>query len=316
MTNIHCPVLLDEVLLHLNPVDGKKYIDCTLGFAGHSREILKKIVPNGKLLGIERDNENIEKVEQSLQADFPTSCYKIVNNNFKNIKEVAEQEGFNGADGILFDFGVSSYHLDKSNKGFSFSRNDKLDMRFNENENNVTAEEIINTYSEQELIKILREFGEERYPRRIVFNILKERKLNPITTTTQLVSIIERSVPRKLWPKKIHVATKTFQALRIAVNHELEAIEQGVKGAIDVLGNGGILAVISFHSLEDRIVKNIFKEEVKTCVCPKSFPICVCDKKQRIEIITRRPIIAGEEENLKNKRARSAKLRIIKKLTF
>lgn len=281
---MHYPVLLSKVIEYLDLKSGDKIIDATFGFGGHSKEISEKI-NGGKILGIERDPEVIEQ-----NKDIPDNV-NLIHGHFGSLKSLAKDNGFDNADGILMDIGFSSYHIDESNRGFSFQKDEPLDMRYDPTSNDLTAEYILNNYSEREISEILWEYGEERLSRLIAKKIVETRKGNPIKTTFQLVEIIDEAVPfRKRG--RINPATKTFQALRITVNQELEMLEQGLKDAEEVLKPGGRLVVISFHSLEDRIVKNFFKKET-------------------FEILTKKPITPDEEEILKNPRSRSAKLRVV-----
>lgn len=281
---MHNPVLLSKVIEYLDLKPGDKIIDATFGFGGHSKKISEKI-NGGKILGIERDPEVIEQ-----NKDIPDNV-NLIHGHFGSLKSLAKDNGFDNADGILMDIGFSSYHIDESNRGFSFQKDEPLDMRYDPTSNDLTAEYILNNYSEREISEILWEYGEERFSRPIAKKIVETRKGNPIKTTFQLVEIIDEVVPfRKRG--RISPATKTFQALRITVNQELEMLERGLKDAEEVLKPGGRLVVISFHSLEDRIVKNFFKKET-------------------FEILTKKPITPDEEEILKNPRSRSAKLRVV-----
>lgn len=284
----HQPVMPAMVLKYLNVAADKVYIDCTLGEGGHSEFILKNC--DIKLLvGIEQDSELIEIAKKRFKN------YKniiIIQGNFKDLDMLIEKTGIKTADGFLFDLGLSMYHFKKSNKGFSFQQEAPLDMRFSKED--ISAEVIVNQYPQKELVNILRNYGEERFAQRIASAIMRARQKTRIQTTTQLAQIIEKAVPRKYWQKRIHPATRTFQALRIAVNNELENLEMGLKKAIERLSPGGRVCVISYHSLEDRIVKNIFKSY---------------EKQGLIKILTKKPITPSAEEINKNRSARSAKLR-------
>lgn len=279
---MHVPVLLNEVLEYLDPKPGYLIIDATFGFGGHSVNIAEIILPDGKLLGIERDPSVIEKVE-SLPGNI-----NLVHGHFGNIKHIAEENGFGRVDGILMDIGFSSYHIDESGRGFSFQKDEPLDMRYDPTSNDLTADYVLNNYSEAEIAEILWEFGEERFSRKIARNIVEKR---PVRTTFELVEVIKGSVPFWYRRSRIHPATKTFQALRIFVNQELQLLNRGLEGAEELLKPGGRLAVISFHSLEDRIIKHFFKKE--------SF-----------EILTKKPVTPSGEEIGANPRSRSAKLRV------
>lgn len=276
---IHKAVLQKEVLQYLDPKPNENFIDCTIGGSGHTISILDKNKPNGKVLGIEADPQLYQKLKfKDLKRLI------LINDSYINLKKIVEKNKFSQINGILFDLGMSSWHLEESGRGFSFMRNEPLDMRYNP-ENLLTAEEIINQWPEPKILKILKEYGEERFARKIAERIVKER---PIKTTFQLVEIIKKATPRRT---KIHPATRTFQALRIAVNDELNNLRKVLPQAIEILASRGRIVIISFHSLEDRIVKNFFREE------------------RDIEIITKKPITTSEEEIKINPRSRSAKLR-------
>jgi 16S rRNA (cytosine1402-N4)-methyltransferase len=284
----HKPVLLKEVIECLKVEKNKNYIDCTIGEGGHAIEILKKNGPRGKVLGIEIDPELYKKLKgEKLERLI------LVNDSYCNLEKIVKKLNFKKVAGILFDLGISSWHLEKSKRGFSFLREEPLDMRFDPNQS-LTAEKILNEWSEREIEKILKDYGQEKFAKKISRMICKERKAKPIKTTHQLVKILERATPVWYQRKRIHFATKTFQALRIAVNKELDNLKNALPKALEVLESEGRLAIISFHSLEDRIVKNFFKENFK---------------KGLIKIITKKPIRPSFEEIKKNPRSRSAKLR-------
>jgi len=306
----HAPVLLKEVLEYLDPKANENFIDCTLGGGGHAKEILEKISPNGKLLGIDLDPEAISASQNKLQAF--KSRIKLVNDNFKNLKQIIYVAGFNKINGILLDLGLSSYELQDRARGFSFKGSAFLDMRFGST--GKTAADILNKYREEDLIRIFREYGEERYAKQIAQEIVKERKHNQISKTDQLVSIIQKVYQNKPKPKKIHPATKVFQALRIEVNDELNNLKSTLPQALAALGKGGRLVVISFHSLEDRIVKEFFKREAKECLCPPQLPVCICGHKAQLKILTKKVIIPSLAEIKSNPRSRSAKLRAAQKI--
>jgi len=291
---MHKPVLLKEILEYLDPKPGENFIDCTFGFGGHSKEILERIKPNGKVLGIDQDERIINLAKKSIKDERLI----LVKGNFKELEKIVKENKFYQIKGILIDLGLSSWHFDKSNRGFSFKGEELLDMRLN-SETELTAEKIINKWPENELIKIFKEYGEERYSKSIAKSICRNRMVKRIERTNQLRDIIERSVPNKYKHSKIHFATKIFQAIRIAVNDELNNLIQTLPQALSVLESKGKLAVISFHSLEDRIVKHFFKDEFR---------------KENLEILTKKPIIPSEDEIISNLRSRSAKLRIIKKI--
>jgi 16S rRNA (cytosine1402-N4)-methyltransferase len=293
----HKPVLLKEVIEWLDVGRNKNYVDCTIGEGGHAIEILKRNGPKGKVLGIEIDPELYKKLEKERLKRLI-----LVNDSYTNLKEIVERENFKKVYGILFDLGISSWHIEKSGRGFSFLRDEPLIMRYNGNltkEPKLTAEMIVNEWPEREIERILKEYGEERFAKRIVREIVKARKVKPIKTTFQLVEVIKKAVPSFYRYRKIHFATKTFQALRIAVNNELENLKVALPQTIEVLEKEGRLVVISFHSLEDRIVKNFLKEK---------------EREGKIKILTKKPIRPSKEEVKQNPRSRSAKLRAALKI--
>jgi 16S rRNA (cytosine1402-N4)-methyltransferase len=293
----HKPVLLKEVIEWLDVGRNKNYVDCTIGEGGHAIEILKRNGPKGKVLGIEIDPELYKKLEKERLKRLI-----LVNDSYTNLKEIVERENFKKVYGILFDLGISSWHIEKSGRGFSFLRDEPLIMRYDGNlteEAKLTAEMIVNEWPEREIERILKEYGEERFAKRIVREIVKARKVKPIKTTFQLVEVIKKAVPSFYRYRKIHFATKTFQALRIAVNNELENLKVALPQTIEVLEKEGRLVVISFHSLEDRIVKNFLKEK---------------EREGKIKILTKKPIRPSKEEVKQNPRSRSAKLRAALKI--
>ena len=308
----HIPVLLNETLEYLDPKPGGVYIDGTLGGAGHSSEIVKRIVPGGVLIGIDQDSNAIDAAKRRLEA------YKdnvvIVRDNFRNIKTIALQKGFKEVDGILLDIGVSSHQLDEKERGFSYMHDGPLDMRM-DTESSLDASDIVNNSSEQELIRILRDYGEEKWAVRIAKFIAEERKNNRIDTTFKLADIIQRAIPAAARRDGGHPAKRTFQALRIAVNDELQVLEEAVTNAAGLLKPGGRLVVITFHSLEDRIVKKIFNNMEKPCTCPPQLPVCACGKEPLLRVITKKPVTAGEEELKTNTRSKSAKLRAAERVS-
>ena len=278
------------------------------GGAGHSKEIVKKLSEKGLLIGIDRDKEALKAASNNLK-DFKN--IKYVHDNHDNIKEVLENLNIDKVDGILLDLGVSSYQLDERERGFSYLGENELDMRMDKTQS-LTAKEIINNYEEEKLANIIYEYGEERFSRQIARNICIERKKNPINTTKQLVEIIERSIPKSK-QNNGHPAKKTFQAIRIEVNNEIKPLYETVKNCIECLKTGGRLCIITFHSLEDRAVKNAYVDASGKCTCPKDLPYCVCGSKSLGKIITKKPIIATKEEQIENSRSKSAKLRIFEK---
>ena len=308
----HIPVLLNETLEYLDPKPGGVYIDGTLGGAGHSSEIVKRIVPGGVLIGIDQDSNAIDAAKRRLEA------YKdnvvIVRDNFRNIKTIALQKGFKEVDGILLDIGVSSHQLDEKERGFSYMHDGPLDMRM-DTESSLDASDIVNNSSEQELIRILRDYGEEKLAVRIAKFITEERKNSRIDTTFKLADIIQRAIPAAARRDGGHPAKRTFQALRIAVNDELQVLEEAVTNAAGLLKPGGRLVVITFHSLEDRIVKKIFNNMEKPCTCPPQLPVCACGKEPLLRVITKKPVTAGAEELKVNTRSKSAKLRAAERVS-
>lgn len=308
----HIPVLLNETLEYLGLKKGGVYIDGTLGGAGHSSEIIKRILPGGVLIGIDQDSNAIKAASERLEA------YKdhviIVRDNFRNIKAIAREHGYEAVDGILLDIGVSSHQLDEEERGFSYMHDGPLDMRMN-TEKDYTASDIVNTASEHELTRIFRDYGEEKWAARIAKFIVEERKKDKIDTTFKLVEIIKKAIPAAARREGGHPAKRTFQALRIAVNEELDVLEQALQDAVDILKPGGRLVVITFHSLEDRIVKTIFNNMEKPCTCPPQLPICMCGKEPLLKAITRKPVVAGKEELEANSRSKSAKLRAAERVS-
>ena len=305
----HKPVLLDECIqaLHIRP-DGV-YVDGTLGRAGHSREIAQRLT-TGRLICIDRDMAAIDAAKERLAPWMDRVT--LVHSNFSELGGVLRQAGASGADGMLFDLGVSSPQLDDASRGFSYMQDAPLDMRM-DLEAPLTAYEIVNTWSGDELRRILFEYGEERYAPAIARAIVRARETRPVDTTLELVDIIKSAMPPAALREKQHPAKRSFQAIRIAVNGELDALPPMLRAAVEGLNPGGRLAVITFHSLEDRIVKRTLQDMARGCTCPPNFPVCVCGKKPKVKIITRKPIVSGEEELAENPRARSAKLRVAEK---
>lgn len=300
----HKSVLLDEAIDALNLKEGSVIVDCTLGGGGHSEAILEKIGPSGLLIGFDRDPDAIEEVSNRL-SKYNNKI--LINNNFQYLKSELEQRNIKSVNGFLFDLGVSSHQLD-ANRGFTFLRDEILDMRMSKE--GVTCAYYVNTLPEEELANIIYKYGEERLSRKVARAICELRGKEYIHSTMQLSNLIKEKIGFAYKKEKIHPATRTFQALRIYVNRELEAIEIAIQDAIDLLSPGGVIAVISFHSLEDRIIKNIFRFNNGKCKCPPGLPICVCNATEKIDIITKKPILPTEEEIKDNKRASSSKLRI------
>ena len=311
MEFVHKPVLFDECMDNLNIKPNGIYVDGTLGGAGHSLGIAKSLNENGTLIGIDRDVEALAVSKQRLAEVNPKVI--LVNDNHKNIKEILNDLGIYKADGILLDLGVSSYQLDNKDRGFSYRFDAPLDMRMNTNDK-MTAKTVVNECTKEELIRIFRDYGEEKWSARIAEFIVAEREKKPIETTFELVDIIKAAVPAGAREEKGHPAKRVFQAIRIYVNEEISELENAVRNAIDSLNVGGRLCIITFHSLEDRIVKEVFNEEAKSCICPPDFPTCVCGKKSRIKLVNRKPILPSDEELEINLRAHSAKLRVAEKI--
>jgi len=305
LSGSHVPVMLRETIDALAVQPGGRYIDCTLGGGSHAAAILERSSPGGQLLGIDADPRAIEVAGARLEA-YRDSVL-LVNENFADLQAICIKYDFFPVHGILFDLGLSSLQLNGDGRGFSFQHNAPLDMRLSPGQE-VTAADIINTYSEAELAHLIRVYGEEGYSRRIAHHIVKER---PIKTTLKLARTVERAVGRR---GRIHPATKTFQALRIAVNRELEHLEDALKQAINLLGFEGRLVVISYHSLEDRIVKRFMQQEARDCICPPSTPVCVCGHKARLRLVSRKVITPSESEVQQNPRSRSAKLRVAERI--
>jgi 16S rRNA (cytosine1402-N4)-methyltransferase len=307
----HIPVMLSECMEGLNIKNGGLYFDGTLGGGGHSEEILKQSAPDGRLIATDLDCDAISAAEKKL--DSYKGRFKLVNDNYKNIDFILKNLGVEKIDGILLDFGVSSYQLDERERGFSYlSKDASLDMRMDRNQS-LTAKDIVNSYPKEELLKILYNYGEEKFASPIVRNILEAREIKEIATTGELTAIIEKSIPRK-FQQSGPPARKTFQALRIEVNGELEGLYDCIINMTRKLNKGGRIAILTFHSLEDRIVKQAFNYLNSDCICPKTLPICVCGKKSELKLITNKPMTAGEEELKINSRAKSAKLRIAEKI--
>jgi len=288
---MHIPVLQKEVINYLDPKANENFIDCTVDGGGHTTAILERIGEKGKILGIDADPVLLKELENKLKEQKLDKQVLLICDNFSNLKEIVKQARFKKVDGILFDLGFSSWHLEESGRGFTFLRNEPLDMRYNP-ASALSAEKLLNFWSESEIERILRDFGEEKFAREIAVEIVKERKVSPLKTTFQLIRVLKRAIPFRFQRQKIHFATRTFQAIRIAVNDELESLRKGLSQGLEVLNPDGRMVVISFHSLEDRIVKNFFK-----------------DRENVLKIITKKPISPQIEEIKINPRSRSSKLR-------
>ena len=305
----HESVLLQETIDNLNIRPNGIYVDGTLGGAGHSFKILQQL-EGGRLIGIDQDKEAIEAATKRL-AIFKDKV-SIVKDNFVNIKEVLSDLGIEKVDGILLDIGVSSYQLDNPERGFSYRTDATLDMRMDQS-SSLSAKDIVNNYSKEDLARIISKYGEDNFANNIAKHIVAARQENPIETTMQLAKIVEQAIPAKVRKGQKGFAKRTFQALRIEVNSELNVLENSIDTMIDLLNPGGRLCIITFHSLEDRIVKNAFKKAENPCTCPPSFPVCKCGAVSKGKIITRKPIIPSEEECKANKRATSSKLRVFER---
>jgi 16S rRNA (cytosine1402-N4)-methyltransferase len=300
----------EEVIRFLAPRADAVYLDGTLGGGGHA-ELIFENAPRAALVGIDRDKEALAAAGERL-AEYRDRLH-LIHGDFAGIAGHLNALGIPALDGFILDLGVSSHQLDSGERGFSFQQNAPLDMRMDTSSGN-TAADLVNDLPEPELERIIREYGEERWARRIASFIARERNESPIRTTFRLVDVIKGAVPKAKWDERIHPATRTFQALRIAVNHELKSLERGMRAALDLLIPGGRGVIISFHSLEDRIVKHIFREYAEGCTCPRQLPVCACGKQPRIKILTGRPVTATQQEIDGNPRARSAKLRAVEKL--
>ena len=307
----HLSVLPEEVIQFLNPHPGGTYLDGTLGGGGHAGLILERCTPGGTLVGIDQDREALQAAGRRL-TEFGGAA-QLIHGNFGDLGRLLDQTGITTLDGFILDLGVSSHQLDSAGRGFSFQQDAPLDMRM-DTSGGETAADLLNTLPEPELERIIRDYGEERWAKRIAAFIVKARQEAPIGTTLQLVDIVKGAVPKAKWEERIHPATRTFQAVRIAVNRELETLEKGLRAALDRLKPEGHGVVISFHSLEDRIVKHIFREYATGCTCPRNFPVCACNNNPRVRVLTGRPVTATDREIEANPRSRSAKLRAVEKL--
>ena len=306
----HISVLLNECLEGLNIKENGIYVDGTLGGAGHSSEILKRLSNEGRLIGIDQDTDALKAAKERLKN---YSNVTFVHSNFSSIENVLNNLNIDGVDGILMDLGVSSYQLDEGERGFSYMKDAPLDMRMNR-ENDFSAYNVVNEYSEEDLYRIIRDYGEEKFAKRIASFIVENRQEKNIETTLELVEIIKNAIPAKARREGPHPAKRTFQAIRIEVNSELSILNKTIEDGVGKLNKGGRMAIITFHSLEDRIVKNKFRDLAVSCRCPKEFPVCVCGEKAKVKVISRKAIEPTKEEVDINPRSRSAKLRVIEKL--
>lgn len=307
----HMSVLLNECIEGLDIKATGTYVDGTLGGAGHAKEVCNRLSTQGHFIGIDQDLNALAVSTERLKEVNPKVT--IVRSNFENVASILEDVSPEGIDGMLIDLGVSSHQLDEPSRGFSYMHDAKLDMRMNQ-ESSFSAYEVVNEYSEEELFRVIKDYGEDNWAKRIANFIVEARKEKPLETTYELVEVIKKAIPAKARREGPHPAKRTFQAIRIEVNREIDIIEPTILDAIKFLKPGGRLCIITFHSLEDRIVKHTYKTLEDPCTCPKHFPVCVCGKKTEVKVITRKPILPSKEELEINPRARSAKLRIIEKL--
>ncbi len=306
----HTSVLLFETVGSLNIIPGGCYVDGTLGGGGHAFEVCKRL-GNGRLIGIDQDSDAIEAASKRLMA-FQDKI-TIVRSNYRRIAQVLEELGIEKVDGIYLDLGVSSWQLDQPERGFTYRADAPLDMRMDQRQSR-TAADLVNSCSEEELTRIIRDYGEDRFARNIAKHIVREREKEPIMTTGRLAEIIKGAIPAKVRATGGHPAKRTFQAIRIELNGELTVLEESIDTMIDLLNPGGRLSIITFHSLEDRIVKNRFRINEHPCTCPPDFPVCVCGKKSKGRVVTRKPILPSEEEMRENSRSKSAKLRVFERI--
>jgi len=306
----HKSVLLDETIESLNIKPNGIYVDGTLGGGGHSYEIAKRLTDGGRLIGIDQDEDAIRAAKERLSefADRVT----IVRDNYCNMTKVLDELGISKVDGILLDIGVSSYQLDEAERGFTYKQDAPLDMRMDQRQE-MTAKDIVNGYSEEDLYRIIRDYGEDKFAKNIAKHIVQARQIKPVETTFELDEIIKAAIPMKFRATGGHPAKKTFQAIRIELNRELEVLDESIDAMTDLLNDNGRLCIITFHSLEDRIVKTRFRKNENPCTCPPDFPVCVCGKKPKGKVITRKPIVPDEEELEENKRAKSSKLRVFER---
>ncbi|HEY5562595.1 MAG TPA: 16S rRNA (cytosine(1402)-N(4))-methyltransferase RsmH [Clostridiaceae bacterium] len=306
----HVPVLLDETIHALNIIEDGIYVDCTLGGAGHSHQIIKRLSSKGLLIGIDQDINAIEAAKNNLKI-YNNAIF--IHDNFSNIKAILSELKIDKVDGILMDLGVSSHQLDEADRGFSYMHEAPLDMRM-DREKSFSAYNVVNEYSFQKLFNLIRNYGEEKFAKRIAEFIVEKRNEMPIETTLQLVDIIKAAIPAKFRREGPHPAKRTFQAIRIEVNQELEILQDAIEDSVDSLNVGGRVVIISFHSLEDRIVKNSFRSQEKPCICPKEFPVCACGLVPKLKLINKKPVEASSQELELNPRSRSAKLRCAERI--
>lgn len=312
MPFVHKPVLLTEVMELLNPRPGQVMVDCTAGGGGHSKAIIEKLLPGGHLIALDQDLSAVEAAAQTLKP-LGESNFTIVHSNFQYLTDVLAKCGHTQVDGILFDLGVSSHQLDEGERGFSYQHDAPLDMRMDRT-HAYSARDLVNEASEEELARIIWEYGEERWAKRIAAFIVRERSVKPLETTGELAEVIKASIPSAARREGPHPAKRTFQAIRIAVNNELGILGHSLEQGIQALKQGGRVVVITFHSLEDRLVKQVMQKMAQGCICPRDLPVCVCNHKPQLKIITTKPVLASTYELEENPRSRSAKVRAAEKL--
>lgn len=308
----HRPVLLEETIESLKIRPDGIYVDGTLGGAGHASQVCKRLSEKGRFVGIDQDDCALQAAGERLKEFGKNVRIDCVKSNYCQMKSVLENLGIDKVDGILLDIGVSSYQLDNAERGFTYREDAPLDMRMDQS-SSFSAKDVVNQYDEMQLYRVIRDYGEEKFAKNIAKHIVAARQEKEIETTGELIEIIKASIPAKVRATGGHPAKRTFQAIRIEVNRELEVLQDSIDEMIDLLNDGGRLCIITFHSLEDKIVKNKFRENEDPCICPKNFPVCVCGRKSRGKVITRKPIVPSEQEVQENKRSKSSKLRVFEK---
>lgn len=308
----HRPVLLEETIESLKIRPDGIYVDGTLGGAGHASQVCKRLSEKGRFVGIDQDDCALQAAGERLKEFGKNVRIDCVKSNYCQMKSVLENLGIDKVDGILLDIGVSSYQLDNVERGFTYREDAPLDMRMDQS-SSFSAKDVVNQYDEMQLYRVIRDYGEEKFAKNIAKHIVAARQEKEIETTGELIEIIKASIPAKVRATGGHPAKRTFQAIRIEVNRELEVLQDSIDEMIDLLNDGGRLCIITFHSLEDRIVKNKFRENEDPCICPKNFPVCVCGRKSKGKVITRKPIVPSEQEVEENKRSKSSKLRVFEK---
>lgn len=308
----HRPVLLEETIESLKIRPDGIYVDGTLGGAGHASQVCKRLSEKGRFVGIDQDDCALQAAGERLKEFGKNVRIDCVKSNYCQMKSVLENLGIDKVDGILLDIGVSSYQLDNAERGFTYREDAPLDMRMDQS-SSFSAKDVVNQYDEMQLYRVIRDYGEEKFAKNIAKHIVAARQEKGIETTGELIEIIKASIPAKVRATGGHPAKRTFQAIRIEVNRELEVLQDSIDEMIDLLNDGGRLCIITFHSLEDRIVKNKFRENEDPCICPKNFPVCVCGRKSKGKVITRKPIVPSEQEVEENKRSKSSKLRVFEK---